>query len=279
MIIGNLVAAFQAVSFGKLFYRELESQKILGLKLNKGNFVSKVRLNNGSLNELVWWKHNIMESTNSITTPKIDKVIYTDASKAGWGFHSDNCSNGGRWNNTEQAKHINLLELLAMFIGLKSICKNNYKHVKIMSDNATAISYINNMGGTKSKACNKIAKDIWLWSIKEGLWISAAFIPGKDNHEADKASRQFNDATEWMLNTNVFKEITLSLGQPSIDLFASRSNRQIERYVAWKPEPEAVAIDAFSIPWTNEFNYIFPPFSVLDRTVAKIRREQAYIDI
>jgi len=164
--------------------------------------------------------------------------------------------------------------LLAIFLSLKAICGTGYRHVKIMSDNATAISYINNMGGTKSSKCNEIAKDIWLWGVKNKTWLSAAFIPGKENHEADRASRQFNDATEWMLNTNVFNEITLAFGHPSIDLFASRCNKQIERYVAWKPEPEAVAIDAFSFSWTDEFSFIFPPFSVLGQTVAKIQRER-----
>jgi len=62
------------------------------------------------------------------------------------------------------------------------------------------------MGGTKSNMCNEIAKDIWLWGVENNTWLSAAFIPGKENHEADKASRQFIDATEWMLNTNVFNE-------------------------------------------------------------------------
>ena len=72
-------SAFQAVPFGKLFYRELESHKSLSLKLNKGNFDSKVRLNNESLNELAWWKLNIMESTNSIITPNIC-LLYTSPS-------------------------------------------------------------------------------------------------------------------------------------------------------------------------------------------------------
>ena len=106
------------------------------------------------------------------------------------------------------------------------------------------------------------------------IWISAAFIPGTENLEADKASTQFNEATEWILNTNVFEEITQNFGLPTIDLFASRNNRQLEKYVSWKPEPEAMAIDAFS--WKNEFVYIFPPFSVLGQVLAKIQKEKAH---
>jgi len=92
----------------------------------------------------------------------------------------------------------------------------------------------------------EIAKDIWLWGVENNTWLSAAFILGKENYEADKASRQFNAQYQLllMLNTNVFNQITPAFGHPSIYLFASRCNKQIERYVAWKPEPEDVAIDA-----------------------------------
>ena len=34
-------------------------------------------------------------------------------------------------------------------------------HVRIMADNMTAVNYINNMVGIKTKECNQIAKEIW----------------------------------------------------------------------------------------------------------------------
>jgi hypothetical protein len=47
-----------------------------------------------------------------------------------------------------------------------------------------------------------------------------------------------------------------------LDLFASRLNRKIEKYVSWLPDPRAVAVDAFSFKWSRDF-YAFPPFFVL----------------
>jgi hypothetical protein len=52
-------------------------------------------------------------------------------------------------------------------------------------DNTTAISYINNMGSITSKKCDKLAKEIWVWCIERNLWLSAWYIPGKDNTTAD----------------------------------------------------------------------------------------------
>ena len=55
--------------------------------------------------------------------------------------------------------------------------------------------------------------------------------------------------TEWKLDPIVFKRISSFWGKPSIDLFASRLNFQLRPFVSWKPDPEAFAIDAFSISW------------------------------
>ena len=67
-----------------------------------------------------------------------------------------------------------------------------------MSDNTTAISYVNNMGGIKPTciSCNQIAFDIWQYCISKNMWISAAFIPGKKNKTVDYKSRNFKDNTE-----------------------------------------------------------------------------------
>ena len=94
--------------------------------------------------------------------------------------------------------HINVLELKAAFIGIRTYCHNrSYKHIRVMSDSSTAVGYFNNKGNIKCKKCNEIAKEIWLWCFKNNSFISAAHISGKHNIEADKFSRKINNNTEW----------------------------------------------------------------------------------
>ena len=81
----------------------------------------------------------------------------------------------------------------------------------------------------------------------KNIWVSAAHIPGTQNTEADSFSRNFNEAIEWKLSTNLFQIISSMFGNPTIDLFASCINYQIDRYISWKPDSKALAIDAFSI--------------------------------
>jgi len=74
-------------------------------------------------------------------------------------------------------------------------------------------------------------------------------LPGCENTEADTESRQFNDRTEWMLDPDIYKQITIKFGEPVIDLFASRLNTQCKAYASWRPDPEALFVDAISVNW------------------------------
>ena len=48
-----------------------------------------------------------------------EKLIFTDASNAGWGVHSGQDSTGGLWSHLEKHLHINLLEMKAVFLALQ----------------------------------------------------------------------------------------------------------------------------------------------------------------
>ena len=98
-----------------------------------------------------------------------------------------------------------MLELLAVKCGLQSfasIIKN--RHILVRCDNSTAVSYISNMGGTHSRLCNAVTKEVWLWAMTQGVWLTITHIPGKLNKGADFGSRNFNDRTEWSLDPSVF---------------------------------------------------------------------------
>ena len=60
-VIGNFVNSFPAIPLGPFFYRNLETQKILGLKLQNGEFDTNITLNVHSEKEIYWWKNNIFE--------------------------------------------------------------------------------------------------------------------------------------------------------------------------------------------------------------------------
>ena len=91
-----------------------------------------------------------------------DITIYTNSSTLGWSVTDGNNPSGVRWK-ADEINHINLLKLKAIFIGVQTYCqKKNHKHVRVMTDNITPISHVNNKGGIKSEFFNETAKELWV---------------------------------------------------------------------------------------------------------------------
>ena len=279
-VIGKIVATFPAVQYGPLHYRRIESDKVKALKANRGHYDRRMKLSQGARLDLRWWIYNIQTSFTPITRDKISVEIQSDASGSGWGATDLHTSTGGRWNMEELAKAqlagINFLEIRAAFLALQAYCKYRRNvHVLIRIDNVTAVTYLNNMGGMKSPLCNDMARHMWEWCTERDIWLSAAYLPGKLNVEADRMSRTFNDRLEWRLSRESFQKIVLQFGTPEIDLFASRLNAQLPRYISWLPDPKAESIDAFSVDWKQYYFYAFPPFCLVARCLQKILNDNA----
>ena len=58
-------------------------------------------------------------------------------------------------------------------------------------------------------------------------------------------------------------------------MFASRLNAKIKKYVSFHPDHEAHAIDAFTLDWSQELLYMFPPFSLIPRNLQKVQPDKA----
>jgi len=165
------------------------------------------------------------------------------------------------------------MEIQAAYRALQTFYRiHKTKSVLLKIDNKTAIAYIANKGGKTSQPMNQISKEIWKFATSNNINITVEYIPSKLNIEADQESR-LTDSSEWKLNPNIFSQITKKLGQPDIDLFASLATKQIQQYVSYKPDPKAVAVDAFQMKWTHKFIYAFPPFKIIGRVLNKISLE------
>ena len=79
------------------------------------------------------------------------------------------------------------------------------------------------------------------------MWVSAAHIPGTQITEVDSFSRNFSEAIKCKLSTHLFQKILCIFGNPTLYLFASHINHQIDRYIAWKLDSKVIAIHVFSI--------------------------------
>ena len=218
-----------------------------------------------------------MNSKNPIIRENPTITLHTDALLVGWGASMTTVSTGGQFNLEEQELLINILELKAALFGLQSLCKNTYNyHILIKVDNTSAVTSINKMGSIKSIEMDRVVHDIWSWVISQNNWLTTTHIPGILNTEADKESRMQETRTEWMLNKLDFRRIVQELKfNPKIDLFASRLNNQLLVFVSYRPDPLAMAINAFTLDWGKFPFYAFPPFSIIPRVLQKIFHDKA----
>ena len=85
--------------------------------------------------------------------PAAQVALNCDSSPLGWGCVIDgsDTTTGGRWSPSEALSHVNCLELKAIKLSLQSPCSQLSKtHIQALSDNETAVAYIQAMGGTHS---------------------------------------------------------------------------------------------------------------------------------
>lgn len=72
-----------------------------------------------------------------------------------------------------------------------------------------------------------------------------------------------------------FNAISEEFGPFDIDLFASLLNAKCEMYVSWIPDPNSLAVDAFTLSWKEFYFYAFPPFIFIPRVLRKIIDDKA----
>lgn len=275
-LIGLLNSACPAVKYGWVYTKTLERQKYLAL-LKFDDYEAKIKLTDVILPDLQWWMGNILSANQTLRpNQNFDLEIYTDASNTGWGAVCGNKRANGWWKEEELNFHINLLELLAIFLALKSFA-STYCNCSILLrvDNTTAISYINRMGGVRFPHLNELSKEIWQWCELRNITLFASYINTHDNVDADMESRKINVDTEWELSDSAYQSIIHTLGIPNVDLFASRTNAKCSQYISWQPDPEAMLVDAFTVSWHNMMFYAFPPFSVILKCLRKIITDKA----
>ena len=198
-LIGTLVSCSSGVEYGPLYHKRLEIEKIDALKKNQGSFEAQMQHSELAKSDIRWWIEKSSQYPKKISHGNPYFTLTTDASLEGWGAHRGGMRpTAGRWLAQEigENKHINCLELEAAKLGLQALCaKDEGVHILLQLDNVTAVTFINNMGGTHSKPCNKVAREIWLWCLKRKIWLTATHIPGIQNETADRFSRKFRDRT------------------------------------------------------------------------------------
>jgi len=242
-----------------------------------GNWDKQITLDERVIRELQFWLTSIQEwNGKSIREIEPDWTLTSDSSGIGFGGHSSKTSVAHFWEPEWQGRHSTILETLAAHRVIKEIIEiEELKDGTLLhqSDNTTAVAYLNNQGG-RIPEISEITEETWNLCLERGIVLRAQYVPGETIEKADFLSRIKNKSSELSLNQKDFDKITKEWGTPSVDLFSTRFNHKVERFVTLFPDPLAIAEDAFSMRWEEEkLLYAFPPFNQIGRILSKMRRE------
>ena len=101
--------------------------------------------------DLQRWINNLSEQRDHIRVAPPSILLATDGSLTGWGAvcqepNKAETKTRGLWTDTDKQCHINYLYVRTIILGLQSVLPTVDKdHVRMMSDNTTAVSCITNL--------------------------------------------------------------------------------------------------------------------------------------
>lgn len=122
---GLITSSFPGIMYGPLYYHRLDMEKTKALS-QCSDFEGTMELTSPVLDDINWWINNIPLSLYVIDHGEPHAILYTDAST------------------------YNVLRK-----------KIRHQHLKLMVDNMTVVTVLNNMGTSHSWKLNELNKEIW----------------------------------------------------------------------------------------------------------------------
>jgi len=236
----------------------------------------KVRLGHQARRDLNWFA-NIPDKWEQrpIQRRPETAVVWTDASKSGWGgvaeVNGERYEAKGFWQPHERLLHINVLEMRAKWlVTLSCASVLHHRHVRYWGDN-TAVTAVATKWASRSPVLMDETR--MLFQVLDSLDASNAefWLSTHLNVDADRLSRE-DDRSDWQLHPGVFRDLDARWGPHTVDRFATENNAQLARFNSAWCQPSSEGVDAFAqTNWATERNWCNPPWALLPRLVQLLR--------
>ena len=182
--VGKAVSTLRAIPLAPLHYRALQMLMNSVLPLNytleevNKKYETFLTLTAACKADLTWWVSLEQSHLGTPVCPPCPTVtVHLDASNRA--VLNGQTQTGGQWSPEEATHYINYLELLAAFLAIKAFGKTwQGVTVSMHIDSITAVSYINQKGGTTSRLLCQLALSIWTWCSKRKIFLLAEHVPG-----------------------------------------------------------------------------------------------------
>ena len=114
-----------------------------------------------------WLNKYFLHAMVPLVHPQPDFYLFTDASLVGWSAHMGDLSVSGQWSVQWSKEHINVLELRAVWLALKSFCQViSGCQVLLSTEYTTVVAYLNKGEGARSRTLSFMATKLLAWCAK-----------------------------------------------------------------------------------------------------------------
>ena len=184
-----------------------------------------------------------------------------------WRVHSGACYHiaHGQWTEEESARSSTWRELAAVVRVLKALStKLTNSRVKWFTDNQNVARIV--QVGSRVKELQVLSADLFKLALSYEILLEPEWNPRSENELADYVSR-IVDFDDWMINPKWFRLIESKWGVHTIDRFASSHNTQVAQFNSRFWDFGSEAVDAFTVDWKGENNWLCPPAYLVPRVI------------
>ena len=128
--------------------------------------------------------------------------------------------------------------------------------VKHRADNQNVARALSN--GSKTEPIQELVVEIFKLCIEFNIQLFPEWIPRSENQWVNVVSKDF-DRDYYMLHPDIFAVLYVVWGPHSTDRFSSFYTGQIPRFCYRWASPFSEDIDAITVSWSDENNWLFPP--------------------
>jgi hypothetical protein len=210
-------------------------------------------------------------------TPSSCLRCFSDASDTGYGSYVIAPSvmmTQGTWSPEESSKSSTWRELAAVNRSLIAWQGTLAGQTLLWHCDNAAVVRILDYGSNKLQLqmlAVQVAEICFIGRIR----LLPVWIPRGDNQVADELSRRSIDGDDWQLDPYWFRYLDGVWGPHTVDRFADNENCQIPIFNSRVFCPGTSGVDAFSLSWADQNNWLCPPIGSILRVLEKVRADGA----
>ena len=244
----------------------------------RSSWAGRVKLDRQNIRDIQWWADFTTGNRwngRPIWRLATTAVLHTDAAGGrgqGWGAKLNGKEEArGYWRAHQLRHHITVLELKAVRFALETFRQQlRGRVIRLHEDNMGVVGILRK-SASRDPVLMKEMRKVW-WILAElDARIDVEYIRSADNVDADRLSR-LQDRDDWRLNPRLFQRFDEQYHQHTVDRFATANNALCRRYNSQWHDPGTEAVDALAQDWSQDTNWINPPWHLLSRVVTKLQQ-------